>query len=159
MARKKKGYFSISAVSEMIGIHQQTIRMYEREGLISPKRSDGNTRMFSEEDVERLELIIFYTNKMGVNLAGVEIILKMQKTIDKLQGKMNNMLSDTENSNKNKLDKFKNEMNDVFYLSKKELEDEKAKRMKEIIYARNKLINIKDKKNNYKDEEDEENNE
>ncbi len=159
MARKKKGYFSISAVSEMIGIHQQTIRMYEREGLISPKRSDGNTRMFSEEDVERLELIIFYTNKMGVNLAGVEIILKMQKTIDKLQGKMNNMLSDTENSNKNKLDEFKNEMNDVFYLSKKELEDEKAKRMKEIIYARNKLINIKDKKNNYKDEENEENNE
>jgi len=159
MARKKKGYFSISAVSEMIGIHQQTIRMYEREGLISPKRSDGNTRMFSEEDVERLELIIFYTNKMGVNLAGVEIILKMQKNIDKLQGKMNNMLSDTENSSKNKLDEFKNEMNDVFYLSKKELEDEKANRMKEVIDARDKLINIKNKKNNDNKDEDEENDE
>ena len=74
MLKKKKGYFSISAVSQMFDVHQQTIRMYEREGLIAPRRSDGNTRLFSEEDVERLEQIIYYTNKLGVNLAGVEVI-------------------------------------------------------------------------------------
>ena len=85
MLKKKKGYFSISAVSQMFDVHQQTIRMYEREGLIAPRRSDGNTRLFSEEDVERLEQIIYYTNKLGVNLAGVEVILKMQRRIEKLQ--------------------------------------------------------------------------
>ncbi len=88
--KKKRGYFSISAVSDMLGIHQQTIRLYEREGLINPKRSEGNTRMFSEEDVERLEQILYYTNKLGVNLAGVEIILRMEKRIDKLQNQITN---------------------------------------------------------------------
>ena len=56
--KRKKGYFSISAVAEMFSVHQQTIRLYEKEGLITPKRSEGNTRLFSEEDVNRLEEII-----------------------------------------------------------------------------------------------------
>ena len=62
--KRNKGYFSISAVSTMFSVHQQTIRLYEKEGFISPKRSDGNTRLFSEEDVNRLEEIIHLTHKM-----------------------------------------------------------------------------------------------
>ena len=93
--KKKKGYFSISAVSHMLNLHQQTIRMYEKSGFINPKRSEGNTRMFSEEDILMLEQIIYYTNKLGVNLAGVEIIFKMQKKIDKMQQKMNQIFSES----------------------------------------------------------------
>lgn len=69
---RKKGYFSISAVAKMFSIHQQTVRLYEREGLISPKRSAGNTRLFSEEDIDRLEEVIYLTHELGINLAGVE---------------------------------------------------------------------------------------
>jgi MerR family transcriptional regulator/heat shock protein HspR len=94
--KKKKGYFSISAVSHMLNIHQQTIRAYEKSGFINPKRSEGNTRMFSEEDVATLEQIIYYTNKLGVNLAGVEVILKMQKKIEKMQQKMNKIFIDSQ---------------------------------------------------------------
>jgi MerR family transcriptional regulator/heat shock protein HspR len=66
--------------------------MYEKEGLIAPKRSDGNTRLFSEEDVDRLEEIIYLTHKMGVNLAGVEIILKLKKRVGKLQEELNGVI-------------------------------------------------------------------
>ncbi len=89
--KKKKGYFSISAVAEMFSVHQQTIRLYEREGLISPRRSEGNTRLFSEEDIQRLEEIIYLTHKLGINLAGVEMILKQQRRINKLQREINIM--------------------------------------------------------------------
>lgn len=89
--KKRKGYYSISVVAKMFSVHQQTIRMYEKEGLITPKRSDGNTRLFSEEDVERLEEIINLTHKLGVNLAGVEIILKLQKKLGKMQQDMNKL--------------------------------------------------------------------
>lgn len=87
--RKKKGYFSISAVAKMFSVHQQTIRLYEKEGLINPKRSSGNTRLFSEEDVNKLEEVIYLTHKLGINLAGVEMILKLQKQIKKMQKDMN----------------------------------------------------------------------
>lgn len=93
---KKKGYFSISAVAKMFSVHQQTIRLYEREGLISPKRSDGNTRMFAEEDVDRLEEVIYLTHKLGINLAGVEMILKLQRQIKKMQKDMNKVFDDTQ---------------------------------------------------------------
>ncbi len=89
--KKKKGYFSISAVAKMFSVHQQTIRLYEKEGLISPKRSLGNTRLFSEEDVNKLEEVIYLTHKLGINLAGVEIILKLQKQIKKMQKEMNSL--------------------------------------------------------------------
>ena len=89
--KKGKGYYSISVVAKMFSVHQQTIRMYEKEGLLTPKRSDGNTRLFSEEDVERLEEIINLTHKMGVNLAGVEIILKLQKKLGKMQQDVNKL--------------------------------------------------------------------
>ncbi len=92
MTRKKgKGYFSISAVAKMFSVHQQTVRMYEKEGLISPKRSEGNTRLFSEEDIDRLEEIIYLTHTLGINLAGVEMILKLKKHIRKLQREMNDL--------------------------------------------------------------------
>jgi MerR family transcriptional regulator, heat shock protein HspR len=87
--KRKKGYFSISAVAKMFSVHQQTIRLYEKEGLISPKRSEGNTRLFSEEDVDRLEEIIYLTHKLGINLAGVEMILRLQRQIKKMQKEMN----------------------------------------------------------------------
>lgn len=93
--KRKKGFFSISAVADMFSVHQQTIRLYEREGLITPKRSDGNTRLFSEEDVDRLEEIIHLTHKVGVNLAGVQIILKLQKQMQKMQKDMNAIFEQT----------------------------------------------------------------
>ena len=80
----------------MFSVHQQTIRLYEKEGLISPKRSAGNTRLFSEEDVDQLEEIIYLTHKLGVNLAGVEVILGLQKKINKLQGEINKLFEQTQ---------------------------------------------------------------
>jgi MerR family transcriptional regulator/heat shock protein HspR len=94
--RKRKGFYSISVVAKMFSVHQQTVRMYEKQGLISPKRSDGNTRLFSEEDVERLEEVIYLTHKLGVNLAGVEIILKLQKKMKRMQEDMNKMFTETD---------------------------------------------------------------
>ena len=91
--KRRKGYYSISVVAKMFEVHQQTVRMYEKEGLLTPKRSAGNTRLFSEEDVDRLEEIIYLTHKMGVNLAGVEMILKLKKKIAKLQDEINIMLN------------------------------------------------------------------
>ncbi len=92
--KRKKGYFSISAVAKMFSVHQQTIRLYEKEGLIVPKRSEGNTRLFSDEDVDKLEEIIYLTHQLGINLAGVEMILKLQKKIKKLQGEMNKVFDE-----------------------------------------------------------------
>lgn len=93
--KRRKAFYSISAVAEMFAIHQQTIRLYEREGLITPKRSEGNTRLFSEEDVNKLEEIIYLTHKLGINLAGVQMILKLQKQIQKMQKDMNKIFDDT----------------------------------------------------------------
>lgn len=87
--KKNKGFFSISAVAKMFSVHQQTIRLYEKEGLISPKRSSGNTRLFSEDDIDRLEEVIYLTHQLGINLAGVQMILKLKKKIDKMQKEMN----------------------------------------------------------------------
>jgi MerR family transcriptional regulator/heat shock protein HspR len=84
VARGHKLYM-ISVVSEMLGIHPQTLRLYEREGFIKPKRSGGNTRLFSEEDVEKLEMILRLTRQLGVNLAGVDVILSMREKMEQLQ--------------------------------------------------------------------------
>lgn len=96
MVKRRKGFYSISVVAKMFEVHQQTIRMYEKEGLISPKRSEGNTRLFSEEDVDRLEQVIYLTHKLGVNLAGVEIILKLQRKMKKMQDEMNDVFNKTQ---------------------------------------------------------------
>ena len=91
--KKKPAYFSISAVAKMFSVHQQTIRLYEKEGFITPKRSDGNTRMFSEEDVDQLEEVIHLTHQLGINLAGVDMILKLQKKIKRMQKDMNKIFT------------------------------------------------------------------
>jgi len=87
--KRRKGYYSISVVAKMFDVHQQTIRLYEKEGLLTPHRTEGGTRMFSEEDVDRLEEIINLTHKLGVNIAGVEMILRLQRKIKKMQEDMN----------------------------------------------------------------------
>ena len=94
--KKNSAYFSISAVAKMLTVHQQTIRLYEKEGFITPKRSDGNTRMFSEDDVEKLEEIIYLTHQLGINLAGVEMILKLQKKIKRMQKEMNKIFTNAQ---------------------------------------------------------------
>jgi MerR family transcriptional regulator/heat shock protein HspR len=82
---KGKGYYMISAVAETYGIHPQTLRLYEREGLLSPSRTEGNTRLYSDEDLKQLETILNLTRDLGVNLAGVEIILNMRQKMEKMQ--------------------------------------------------------------------------
>jgi len=84
MKRKAKTY-TISAVADQYGIHPQTLRLYEREGLLKPSRSEGNTRLYTDADLERLELILSLTRDLGVNLAGVEIILNMREKMDAMQ--------------------------------------------------------------------------
>ncbi len=84
MKRKVKTY-TISAVAELFDIHPQTLRLYEREGLLKPSRSDGNTRLYEDADIERLEIILALTRDLGVNLAGVEIILNMREKMDAMQ--------------------------------------------------------------------------
>jgi MerR family transcriptional regulator/heat shock protein HspR len=88
MVAREHRLFMISVVSEMLGIHPQTLRIYEREGFIKPKRSGGNTRLYSEEDVEKLEMILRLTRDLGVNLAGVEVILSMREKMERMQLEM-----------------------------------------------------------------------
>ncbi|HSQ22926.1 MAG TPA: helix-turn-helix transcriptional regulator [Pyrinomonadaceae bacterium] len=84
MKRRAKT-FTISAVAEEFDVHPQTLRLYEREGLLKPSRSEGNTRLYTDVDLERLELILSLTRDLGVNLAGVEIILNMREKMDAMQ--------------------------------------------------------------------------
>jgi MerR family transcriptional regulator/heat shock protein HspR len=85
MREKSKAAYMISSVAEQYGIHPQTLRLYEREGLLQPSRSDGNTRLYTDEDLERLEVILHLTRDLGVNLAGVEIILNMRAKMEAMQ--------------------------------------------------------------------------
>ncbi len=78
----------ISAVAEQYAIHPQTLRLYEREGLLMPSRSEGNTRLYTDDDLERLEVILKLTRELGVNLAGVEIILNMREKMEAMQRQM-----------------------------------------------------------------------
>lgn len=83
--RKRIKTYTISAVAELYDIHPQTLRLYEREGLLAPSRSVGNTRLYEDSDLERLEVILSLTRDLGVNLAGVEIILNMRAKMDEMQ--------------------------------------------------------------------------
>lgn len=84
MARRRRKHLMISAVAERFEIHPQTLRLYEREGLLQPDRSAGNTRLYDEETLDKLEAILTLTRDMGVNLAGVEVILRLQEQIAEL---------------------------------------------------------------------------
>jgi MerR family transcriptional regulator/heat shock protein HspR len=83
----------ISAVAEQYAIHPQTLRLYEREGLLKPSRSEGNTRLFTDEDLERLEVILHLTRDLGVNLAGVEIILNMRERMGEMQAQIQEFIA------------------------------------------------------------------
>lgn len=85
-------YYMISVVAKSYGIHPQTLRLYEREGLLKPSRTDGNTRLYSEEDLRQLEVILNLTRDLGVNLAGVEIILNMRRKMEQMQAEINEFL-------------------------------------------------------------------
>jgi MerR family transcriptional regulator/heat shock protein HspR len=86
--RKSKGAYMISAVAEMYEIHPQTLRLYEREGLLRPSRSEGNTRLYTDEDLERLEFILNLARDLGVNIAGIAVILQMRERMEEMNRQM-----------------------------------------------------------------------
>ena len=83
----------ISVVAEQYGIHPQTLRLYEREGLLKPSRSEGNTRLYTKQDLGQLEIILSLTRDLGVNLAGVEVVLYMRRRMEEMQREMKELLS------------------------------------------------------------------
>src|SRR5262245_51334233 len=93
MAKAKRAAYMISAVAEQFEIHPQTLRLYEREGLLKPSRSEGNTRLYTDDDLERLEVILKLTRELGVNLAGVEIILNMREKMEEMQRQIETFVS------------------------------------------------------------------
>src|SRR5436853_7823062 len=90
---RSKAAYMISSVAEQYQIHPQTLRLYEREGLLKPSRSDGNTRLYTDDDLERLEVILKLTRDLGVNLAGVEIILNMREKMAEMQRQIETFVS------------------------------------------------------------------
>lgn len=80
--RRADGYVMISIIAERYNIHPQTLRLYEREGLIKPARTQGNTRLYGQDEIRKLEMILALTRDLGVNLAGVEVILNMQRALN-----------------------------------------------------------------------------
>ncbi|MGH9579373.1 MAG: heat shock protein transcriptional repressor HspR [Terriglobales bacterium] len=91
--RKKQGAYMISVVAEMYDIHPQTLRLYEREGLLKPSRSEGNTRLYTEEDLKRLEFILNLARDLGVNISGIAIILQMRERMETMQQQMQEFVS------------------------------------------------------------------
>jgi MerR family transcriptional regulator/heat shock protein HspR len=92
-SRSRPGVYRIGAISERFGIHPQTLRLYEREGLLRPARTEGNTRLYDASTIERLEIILTLTRDLGVNLAGVEVILHMKERMEHMQGEVQSLLS------------------------------------------------------------------
>lgn len=91
MLMDDKGRYMISVAAELIGMHPQTLRIYEQKGLVRPKRTAGNTRLYSEQDLERLRLIQRLTTELGLNLAGVEMVLHLEDQISRMQRRMERM--------------------------------------------------------------------
>jgi MerR family transcriptional regulator/heat shock protein HspR len=90
--RRQSKYYHISSVARIYDIHPQTLRLYEREGLLKPSRSEGNTRLYSDSDLQRLEVILNLSRELGVNLAGIEIILNMREKIERIETEVNQFL-------------------------------------------------------------------
>ncbi|NPA32995.1 MAG: helix-turn-helix transcriptional regulator [Aquificae bacterium] len=95
--KKRKAYYTIGVVAKMYNIHPQTLRLYEREGLLKPSRTEGNTRLYTDEDLERLEFILFLTRELGVNLAGVDIILNLKEQIEEMQRQIDQLMDFIQN--------------------------------------------------------------
>jgi MerR family transcriptional regulator, heat shock protein HspR len=94
MAKKRKqGAYMISTVAEMYDIHPQTLRLYEREGLLKPSRTEGNTRLYTDEDLERLEFILSLARDLGVNISGIAIILQMRERMELMQKQMSEFVT------------------------------------------------------------------
>jgi MerR family transcriptional regulator, heat shock protein HspR len=93
MTAKDKPVYMISVVAQMLDVHPQTLRLYEREGLVRPSRTEGNTRLYSQEDVERVEKVLNLTRDLGVNLAGVDIILRLREKLEGLETERNASVS------------------------------------------------------------------
>jgi MerR family transcriptional regulator/heat shock protein HspR len=91
--KEKRKFYHISAVSQIYDIHPQTLRLYEKEGLLKPSRSDGNTRLYSEEDLKQLEFILSLTRDLGVNLAGVEVVMNMKQKLEQIESEVNEFLN------------------------------------------------------------------
>jgi len=89
---ENKKYHHISHVARLYNVHPQTLRLYEREGLLKPSRSEGNTRLYSDDDLAQLELILNLTRDLGVNLAGIEVILNMREKIERIEAEVNQFL-------------------------------------------------------------------
>lgn len=92
MTARRSGYVLIGEIARRYQIHPQTLRMYEREGLIRPERTEGNTRLYGTETVERLEIVLTLIRDLGVNLAGVEVILNMKERMESLQQKADRLI-------------------------------------------------------------------
>jgi MerR family transcriptional regulator, heat shock protein HspR len=107
---RKQPLFVISVVAKMLNVHPQTLRLYEREGLISPQRT-GRSRLYSLEDVERLALILRLTREMGVNRCGVEIILRMRHRLEALQSQMEKMMDYLDTRTR---EDFSRELHEIF---------------------------------------------
>ncbi|MEN6312333.1 MAG: helix-turn-helix transcriptional regulator [Acidobacteriota bacterium] len=90
--REPRQFYHISSVAKMYNIHPQTLRLYEREGLIAPSRSEGNTRLYSSEDLKRLELVLDLIRDLGVNLAGVEVVLNMREKMEQIEAEVGEFL-------------------------------------------------------------------
>jgi MerR family transcriptional regulator/heat shock protein HspR len=90
--KDSKKYYHISNVARMYDIHPQTLRLYEREGLLRPSRSEGNTRLYSDDDLKQLEIILNLTRDLGVNLAGVEVVLNMRQKLERIEVEVNEFL-------------------------------------------------------------------
>ena len=118
---KKRPFYMISAVAEMFNIHPQTLRTYEREGLIRPSRSQGNTRLYSQEDVERIELILRLTKELGVNLAGVEVILNMRDRMFEMMGQMNVIFEAAINRVRQEMENMETRNQGLVHVGKQEL--------------------------------------
>ncbi len=124
MQNYEEPLFLISVVAKVLSIHPQTLRQYEREGLVEPSRTDGKMRLYSQKDVDRVKTILNLTRELGVNLAGVDVILQLKEKIDDLEATiddLNKKLQEatSQTSTKRSLVKRKNSFDLVFYEGKK----------------------------------------
>jgi len=116
--KDRKNYHHISNVARMFNVHPQTLRLYEREGLLSPSRSEGNTRLYSDEDLKRLEVILNLTRDLGVNLAGVEVILNMRRKMELMEIQVNELFEYIKkNFFEDREDEFENQKNSMIKIS------------------------------------------
>lgn len=93
MPQKDRAYYMISVVARRFDVHPQTLRLYEREGFLKPSRTEGNTRLYSEGDLETLSFVLSLTRDLGVNLAGVEIIMNMRRRLQAMQGELDRFVA------------------------------------------------------------------